>query len=202
MTETQNCDFAIEQAYAEWEIERVQIKDGILLDDTTDRSLRIKIVRDDLKTQKHWAAATQNVVMVQGPADFSLNEPEFPPCLRKNSPRFASKRNSKQPVLSPQMKWSRATNDSAQSFRDPAAWTPGSSNVSFVTIPDGKSGTTALQITGGEASSTQVMCSSARFTEDRTNIRIQIGEEVLEWEESIISSAASQPLIPCSLQYR
>jgi len=57
------------QQVAEWELERIEVKDNILLDETTDKSLRIKIARDDLKTMQKWAAATQRVMIVGGKDD-------------------------------------------------------------------------------------------------------------------------------------
>jgi hypothetical protein len=52
---------ALDLARAEYEISRVEMKDAILNDAETSAGLKIKIIRDDLKTLEAWAPATRTV---------------------------------------------------------------------------------------------------------------------------------------------
>lgn len=52
---------AIAMARANFEIERVNIKDEILNNPNTSDAVRLKIVREDLKTLEAWAPATRAV---------------------------------------------------------------------------------------------------------------------------------------------
>ena len=66
-----------EQATAEFELSRVQIKDDILFDETTEKSLRIKIVREDLKTLEQWATASKVVMQAEEPTGVRLTAPTY-----------------------------------------------------------------------------------------------------------------------------
>jgi hypothetical protein len=52
---------ALDAARAEFEAERVEMKDAIMNDPETSNGLRYKIVREDLKTLEAWAPATRAV---------------------------------------------------------------------------------------------------------------------------------------------
>ncbi len=55
-----------EEAQADYEIERVLAKDEIMNDPETDRALKIKIIREDLKTLGQWATASKPVILIDG----------------------------------------------------------------------------------------------------------------------------------------
>lgn len=65
---------ALDLARAQFEIERVEVKDAILNDPETSKGLKYKIVREDLKTLEEWAPASRAVkVQVEsGPTEFSF----------------------------------------------------------------------------------------------------------------------------------
>jgi hypothetical protein len=65
---------ALELARAEFEAERVSIKDNIMNDPETSKGLKYKIVREDLKTLEAWAPATRTVkVQVENaPTEFAF----------------------------------------------------------------------------------------------------------------------------------
>ena len=66
---------ALELARAQFEIERVEMKDQMLNDPETSVSLKYKIIREDLKTLEEWAPATRSVkVQIEhGPTEFAFS---------------------------------------------------------------------------------------------------------------------------------
>ena len=65
---------AVDLARAQFEIERVLIKDAILNDPDASINLKYKIVREDLKTLEAWAPATRavKVTIDTAPSEFTF----------------------------------------------------------------------------------------------------------------------------------
>jgi hypothetical protein len=68
---------AIEIARSNFEIERARIKDEILMKPETSDALKIKIVRDDLKTLEAWAPATRAIKVQVESAQTEYNFESF-----------------------------------------------------------------------------------------------------------------------------